>query len=197
VNRDGVAVDPAVLGTAIPVDPGNHVITASAPGKRSWSTRLSIGARADRVSVAVPILADEPSHAPLPGRELESPQPTAAEIRSSRQQSSGATQRVLAIVAAALGLSGVATGSVFGIQAASSWNDVKSHCNPYPYCDEVGAKLSDDAHRSSTISNIAFIAGGVGIVSGVVLWFTAPASSGEGGSALRVGPGHVQLDGQF
>ena len=59
VSRDGVAIDPGVLGTAIPVDPGTHVISASATGKRSWSTDVVVGDHADRVSVSVPILPDE------------------------------------------------------------------------------------------------------------------------------------------
>src|SRR5262245_19845033 len=43
VQRDGVALDSAALGTAIPVDPGEHTIRAAAPGKLAWSTTVTIG----------------------------------------------------------------------------------------------------------------------------------------------------------
>src|SRR5262249_41226110 len=36
VTRDGVAIDHAAFGTAVPVDPGKHVVEATAPGKKGW-----------------------------------------------------------------------------------------------------------------------------------------------------------------
>src|SRR5512143_1351640 len=40
VKRDGETLDPAVWGTAIVVDPGNHKIVAEAPGEKPWSTEV-------------------------------------------------------------------------------------------------------------------------------------------------------------
>ena len=49
----------AALGAAIPVDPGRHVIVASAPGKRDGRPRRMSAPKQDhRLSVAVPILPD-------------------------------------------------------------------------------------------------------------------------------------------
>src|SRR5205823_5224096 len=42
VKRDGVVVPKAAFGTPVPIDPGEHVVAASAPGKRPWSTRVPI-----------------------------------------------------------------------------------------------------------------------------------------------------------
>src|SRR5262249_17311342 len=42
VRRDDVAVGSAEWGIPIPVDPGKHTITASAPGHRPWSTAVQI-----------------------------------------------------------------------------------------------------------------------------------------------------------
>jgi hypothetical protein len=205
VTRDGVAVDSAVLGTAIPVDPGTHVISAAAPGKRSWSTTIKIGEQADRVSVSVPILPDEPnlaSTAPL-ANELQPPPSAAAPANPSNP---GSAQRWLAIIAAGVGVAGIATGTVFGIQAASSWSDAKSNCNPYPYCGGAGQRLAKDAKNSGTISTIGFVAGGVGLAAGVLLWFTAPPRATETRPIARdaseplafdLGPGAVQMRGRF
>src|SRR6185369_5871153 len=44
VRRDGAVVDRGVLGTALPVDPGAHAITASAAGKEPWSGSVTIEA---------------------------------------------------------------------------------------------------------------------------------------------------------
>ena len=45
VRCDGVRVDPADLGAAIPVDPGKHRITATAPGRQRWVTTVQSGER--------------------------------------------------------------------------------------------------------------------------------------------------------
>jgi hypothetical protein len=198
VSRDGVAIDPGVLGTAIPVDPGTHVIAASAAGKRSWSTDVVVGAHADRVSVSVPILPDE-AHEPqlTAAGEVPPPQPQAAAKPSTASASPGSTQRVIGVVAAGVGVVGVVVGSVFGLKAASNWSDAKAHCDPYPYCGESGQKLANEAQTSGTISTIAFIVGGVGLASGAALWFSAPSGSTEAHATLDVGPGTIMMHGRF
>jgi hypothetical protein len=195
VTRDDVAVDPAVLGTAIPTDPGTHTIAASAPGKRSWSTKVEIGAEADRVSVAVPILAEE-APASDASAKRDGLQPSAAESTSGPRGSPGATQRILGIVAAAIGVAGIATGTVFGVKAASNWSDAKANCEAFPQCSEAGRRLGKDAEQSGDISTISFIAGGVFLAGGAVLFLTAPSAPRER-PQLEVGLASLRLRGQF
>jgi hypothetical protein len=203
VTRDGVALDAAVLGTAIPIDPGTHVVAASAAGKRSWSTEVSVGAAADRLSVSVPVLADEPAPAPPPpaviAQEVAASQPAApaAVSGSDDAQSTRATRRILAIAAAGVGVAGLAAGSVFGLMAASSWQDAKADCHPYPYCGDNGVRLAKDAASNGTVSTIAFVIGGVGVAASAVLWFTAPKSTEEHPTAFYVGPGSIHVHGRF
>jgi hypothetical protein len=198
VSRDGQAVDAAVLSTPIPVDPGTHAIAASAPGKRAWTTDVTVRDNADRVSVSVPILADEPQPIePSAQTEAPAPPPTAAELPSRPPSHAGATQRTIGIAAGAVGVAGIATGTVFGIKAASTWSDAKSKCNPYPYCGANGKKLSDEAADSGTIATVAFIAGGVALATGVVLWLTAPNDTSEREVAWGVGPGAIDVHGRF
>src|SRR5882724_3542569 len=56
VRRDGVALQEAELGSPIPVDPGEHVIEAAAPGKQPWSSKIQVGADAAKVAVEIPAL---------------------------------------------------------------------------------------------------------------------------------------------
>ena len=44
VKRDGVDVGQATWGVDVPVDPGEHVVTAKAPGKKDWTRRVKIEA---------------------------------------------------------------------------------------------------------------------------------------------------------
>ena len=57
VSRDGVTLDEAIWGTTLPVDPGDHLVRAEAPGYEPWSTSVSITKRGDTTMVKVPKLS--------------------------------------------------------------------------------------------------------------------------------------------
>jgi hypothetical protein len=201
VVRDGSPIDSALIGTAIPVDPGAHQIVASAPGKRSWATKVNVRERSDRVTVSVPILAEDPSAAQTPS----SAQRTAIDTRTDSDYpmpaaSGGGVQRAFALVAAALGVAGVATGTVFGLKASSTMNEAKAQCAAptfkYPNCNDSSVRLSDDAVQSGQISTVGFIAGGAGVAAFALLWFTAPSSS-ESSVSLALAPLALDLKGRF
>jgi len=71
IRRDGTLVADAVRGVAVPVDPGSHVISATAPGRRPWSTTIGLSAGKTTVSVVIPSL-DQASDAAT-SREPASP----------------------------------------------------------------------------------------------------------------------------
>jgi len=70
VRRDGVALQEAELGSPIPVDPGEHVVEAVAPGKQPWTSKVQVGGDAAKVSVEIPKLqaSGEPAAANWPER---------------------------------------------------------------------------------------------------------------------------------
>jgi hypothetical protein len=197
VQRDGRTVDAAMLGTPIPVDPGAHEITASAEGKRRWSTTVDVAATPGTTKVAVPILPDES------GGDDQGPRPALGEDdgagarAASDGGSDGSTQRIVAGVVGGVGVVGVVVGSVFGLKASSDWDEAKSDCNPYPKCGPEGAQLGDDASSAATISTIAFVVGGAAIAGGLVLWLTAPDGESSTETAVGIGPGRVLVHGRF
>ncbi len=185
ITRDGEPVQAAELGVAIPVDPGKHVIEASAPDKQPFSKTVEIGAEADSQVVEVPALAASEAG----GGAGQGGEPAGA-------KSDGSTQRTIGLVVGGVGIVGVAVGTVFGLQASSKWDDAKSKCNDYPYeCGPDGVDLADEAKSSATVSTIGFIAGGVLIAGGAALFFTA--GSGEKSVAIGVGPGSLRIRGRF
>ena len=201
VARNGKRIDSALLGTAIPVDPGAHQIVASAPGKRSWSTKVNVRERSDRVTVSVPILAEDPTAASaVPGFDRDAIN-TRTDDYPMPEASRGGVQRAFAIVAAALGVAGVATGTVFGLKASSTMDEAKAQCTgsgfKYPNnCSDSSVRLSEDAVQSGQISTVGFIAGGAGIATFALLWLTAPSSS-ESNLSLAVAPLAFDLKGRF
>ena len=56
VRNDGVTVPPAQYGAPVPVDPGEHRIEASAPGKRSFNEVVTV--QKDSGHISVPLLTD-------------------------------------------------------------------------------------------------------------------------------------------
>lgn len=55
VKRDGAAVGKAQWGTAIPVDPGEHKIAATAPGTKPWESTITVEKQGTK-TVEVPAL---------------------------------------------------------------------------------------------------------------------------------------------
>ncbi|WP_437878272.1 hypothetical protein [Sorangium sp. So ce513] len=72
VTLDGVPVDSAAFGKARPIDPGEHRVSASAPGRKRWEGKVSIK-RGERRAVTVPALAKDPSAAAEPAQAAQAP----------------------------------------------------------------------------------------------------------------------------
>lgn len=65
VTLDGTAVGPAAVGVAAPLDPGTHVVSARAPGKKLFTQTVVLGATADQQIITIPVLEPDDA-APAP-----------------------------------------------------------------------------------------------------------------------------------
>jgi hypothetical protein len=192
ISRDGTTVSSAELGVAIPVDPGKHEVTVTAPGKEKWSTTVEVGEGGQTENVEIPLLADSTG-----GGTVAAGGDAGTTGPASAKPSDGSTQRTLGIVAGGIGLVGVGVGTFMGLQASSSWSDAKKECTAYPNgCTAKGVSLQKDASSQATLSTVGFIVGGVGLAAGAVLFFTA-GSGKEETVAIGVGPGNVSIKGTF
>jgi len=54
--RDLNAIEPALWGVALPVDPGEHTIAARAPGRKPWMTFVEVPANQSVTTVEIPTL---------------------------------------------------------------------------------------------------------------------------------------------
>jgi len=194
IRRDGVAVQRAELGAPIPVDPGEHVIEAAAPGRKPWASKVQVAGDAAKVSVEVPPLrATDGAPAPTDPSPVTT---TPANTASPSDRRPGSAQRVTGLVLGSAGVVGVGLGAFFGLQASSKWSDAKGECSDYPYgCSAHAADLRSSAHSSGTLSTVAFVAGGALLATGIVLYAIAPTKNDS--VALRVGPGSASVQGSF
>lgn len=192
VKLDGASIDPAVLGTPIPIDPGKHAIEASAKGKKTFAASVDVSERAKASSVEIPELEPSQGAAPPPPPKATPAPPT------TDSPSGGKAQRVLGIVGMGLGAVGLGVGAYFGLRTSSTWSDAKAHCQGLE-CDPAGVDLAGQARTTGNVATIAFVAGGVLAVGGALLFFTAPSGEADAGSgvAFGVGPREVVVRGSF
>lgn len=61
LELDGAVLGRAVVGAPMPIDPGNHVVRATAPGKKPWQQTVVIAAVADQETLTIPLLEDAPA----------------------------------------------------------------------------------------------------------------------------------------
>ncbi|MEO8875366.1 MAG: hypothetical protein ABI461_07255 [Polyangiaceae bacterium] len=189
VKRDGVVVGASSYGVPIPVDPGPHVIDATAPGHKKWSNVVQVASKKDQIAVSIPPLEAAPD------AKLATP-PAAAVVPPAEQaipdqtdHSHSNTQRVIGIGVAGVGVVGVAVGAVFGLIASGKKGDAGNNCNAdLSKCNASGVSDMSSARSSATISTVGFIAGGALLAGGVVLYLTAPKANQEKAVGLRIAP---------
>ncbi|WP_394847549.1 hypothetical protein LZC95_08795 [Pendulispora brunnea] len=183
IKRDGVAVDDAALGVAVPLDPGKHQLEATAPGKKPWTSTVDV-AEKDRLDIRIPALEDEREHLPsalLDDSALEKPEEPAS-------SDPGKTRRIIGIGLVGLGVVGVGAGTFFGLKANSSWSDSQGYCTGNLCNDERGVSLASDAKTAGNISTVAFITGAVALAAGAVLILTAPSKRASPSSSSQAAP---------
>lgn len=198
VTLDGNVLDPAALGSPVPVDPGKHTIEATAEGKLPFKTTIDVSDRAKSPSVEIPSLDVDPKK-----RELDKPDKPDAPDKDTAARSGGGTQRTISYVLVGLGVVGAGVGTVFGLRTSSKWSEAKDHCTGVE-CDRTGVTLATEAKNSGTVSTISFIAGGVLLAGGAALFFTAPKKSATTTGAVAprdvrvgLGLGSVTVVGAF
>jgi hypothetical protein len=168
VERDDLAIDRGAWGTAIPVDPGAHSVTATATGRRPWSGSVDVTQPGTTVTIDVPELEPVPT---APPTVPQAPVPPATEAR--RETATEAPpywtgRRVAGVVTTGIGVVGVGLGGVMGLVAKSQYDTAKA---------DSGTQRHDESVSAVSLGNAATAIVGIGAavaVGGAVLWLTAP-----------------------
>lgn len=186
VKRDGVVVGQAAWNMAVPVDPGSHDITASAPGKIAWKGSIAT-AEQKSAKIVVPKLEDQPvAAAPVPVTKPLTPAAAPPLDASSTTtitsfpepivESPGSTQRTIGWIVGGLGIASLGVGAGFGINSLAQRSQAKDHCTSNNVCDAKGVDYRNSAIKSGDISTVTTIAGAGALLGGIVLVLTAPKS---------------------
>jgi hypothetical protein len=182
IERDGTVLDGALLGVAIPVDPGEHVIVVRAPGRADARTTLRLG---DAESRDV-LLAGGAALAPGEGRVEEKPTPSGAPPKKRPPL------KTLGYVGLGAGALGLAIGVIGGVMTLEAKSAADAGCGAQG-CDANGLDAEKRGKTWSTISTIGFVAGGAAIAAGATLLYLDARS---GRLSARATPGGAGLEWQ-
>ena len=194
VKRDGAVVASAALKVAVPIDPGEHTIEASAPAKRTFTVTVTVGPSGDKKTVTIPGLENDGggTGAGAPGTAMIAPGP---------DRSGLTTMQIGGVSAGAAGIVAIGVGTYFGLHARKLNEDSKAGCDGNAcYPDAKQKRL--DAISAGNWSTLAFAVGGALVAGGAAL-FVLGRSKERGETGLNVaalasdGGGLLFLGGQF
>ena len=160
VRRDDQDVGKGAFGTPIPVDPGDHVIEATAPGYSVWSTHAVANGDGQVVTVNIPALVPKPADAA----------PTAS-----------SPLRAAAFGVGGIGLGGLLVGGVFGGLAVSAASTVKNECAKNVCSTSAQQSDLSSANTKALVSTVTLGIGGAALATGVILFVVSrsPAKKDE------------------
>jgi len=190
VKRDGQVVGSGAWGVGVPLDAGEHVVEASAPGKLVFRAKLSIGAQSDTQTVKVPVLELDPNATPL------TPPPNAsvasAPDADARTQpaSSKAGVRTAGLIVGGAGIVALGVSGIFALRAKSQNDDSNAdgHCDAQNRCDATGGSARDSAKSSATAATIALLAGSALTLTGVTLFVLGSTKTKEHTARIEAVP---------
>ena len=155
ITLDGVTLGDQVIGKAMNVDPGPHVITARAAGFDSFRTTVRVDeAETQRVEVSLKPTPGAP--APIP--PAPAPVPPAA----------ASTNETAAYVVGGLGVASLATaGVMFGLRQ-QALNELERDCVDKT-CPANAKSTADQGELYTLLGNVALGVGALGVGVGVIL----------------------------
>lgn len=131
VQLDGKTVLTGTFGVAFAIDPGDHEISASAPGREPWSTQVTVGKDGDTKVVAVPQLEEraEPEPVVEPPPPTPTPEPVVpAPVPEPRPDEAEGGVPAWAWVAGAVGVVALGVAVVFAVDQASVASEIDDRC---------------------------------------------------------------------
>jgi hypothetical protein len=164
VVRDGVELGSASQGTPLPVNPGEHVVVVSAPGRAERSFKIVISEREIRTLDVEPGAAHAvtavTSGTAMPKTAPVTPQPQPA---------------TLGYVLGGVGIAGVVTAAVAGALVLQKKGVVDQHCNAAKRCDAEGLRATKSGKTLGIVTTAGLITGAVGVGAGAYLILSAGA----------------------
>jgi hypothetical protein len=204
VSIDGRPLGSGAVGSPLPLDPGDHVIEATAPGHVPWKREVRVTPGPVLIDVDVPALDASVAAPPAPPPPM-APESSHADEHTAAMRESVPVTKIAGYAVGAAGLLAIGIGTYFGARTLSKKSDADALC-PNNRCagDPRVASLDDDAKSSALVSTVSMGLGAAAVVGGIVLVLTAPSADPAPtkatpriATALALGRGRLSLVGEF
>jgi hypothetical protein len=182
VTLDGREIRAGTFGTPIPIDPGEHVVSASSPGRPPFEKRFSVARGRSATTIEIPVLSPaetappEPplARATVPATSKTQPSKASRVMPAEDQEASLAPW----LVAGGVGAAGIAVGTVYGLKTFREKRTVDRECpgDGLDCSSLLGLSANERAHDAALISTIGF---GVGAAATAVLGYLFFSGSGD------------------
>jgi len=196
VTRDGVQIDASALGIPLYVDAGPHEIKASAPGFEAFTQAVAL-VDGKTETLAIPDLkavppapvhdSGPPAAAHVPATEpVAAPSPVQKNVATTEPVvAPSSVRKYVGLGVGGAGVVAAGVGLLFGAKASSSYSDAKALCGSSLACANTadygrGKQLISDARSNATLSTVLVAAGGAAIVTGAIVFLTAPRARERG-----------------
>jgi serine/threonine-protein kinase len=154
VSANGSPRNEGTWGVALPVDPGDVAVVATARGHREYRATVHL-AEGQQLIVDVPPL---PMLAPVP--------PLRAEVTDEHPS----PLRPIGIALGVAGLAAIGVGTYFGVRAMGKWHDASNVCPGSTCADPSGVSLAGDAKDAARVADVTLSAGAAAVLAGLVLY---------------------------
>ena len=167
VTRDDVELGAPSLGVSLPVDPGEHVVVVTAPGRadRRWVLQLR---ESERRQLTIE-----------PGAVRD------AAVARAPHPSDG--RRTAGFVVGGLGVASLAVGTYFGVRALGSRSESDAGCTNGRCRDAASAGAYDDAKSFAHVADATLAIGIVGVAVGTYLLLSSTTSESPPPAVARTG----------
>jgi serine/threonine-protein kinase len=201
VRGDGRALDRSLLGQPIALDAGDHAVSASAPGKAPWSTKVHVDAGSTQtVAIVIPRLGDAPvDGAPVvPPVAPAAPPPSGAAPIAARpapvvlaRDPETPPGRKAGYALIGVGLGTTAIGGILGAVVLGKRAGATAGCRADGVCLPSSASSVTSAIHLALASTVTLsVSAGIFVTGLVVTIATRPAEEDRmGGALVRVGDG--------
>lgn len=184
VKRDGDVVAEAALGVALPLDPGEHVVSTQAPDGPLWQQTIRL-VKGEKKAVLLEVTSASGAAPSSSGAG------SGADVVAPPGGSGPSGRRVAAYVIGGVGVAGVAVGGILGGLSLGQKDTFEKHCGAGigstdpTACDMTGLDAVRSARALGIGSTIGIALGAAALGVAVVLIVTEskPAKAGAPASA--------------
>ena len=174
VTIDGTELPRAALDVKRAVNPGSHILQATAEGYSAGSVNIDV---AEGESKAVTLTLEPKGSARPPTNPAISSEtsltsaPSPEGLDAAPPKSS--PQKTFGFIGLGVGAAGLAVGGVAGLIAMSPHSTLESDCHTGK-CPASAQSTLDGFRTMATVSTVGFVVGGVAAAAGGALLLTAP-----------------------